>query len=56
MATLVITGPGPRIFKLGEMLQAALNEAPTDGQSVSVTIDSSAWTVTLPSGKVIGPA
>jgi hypothetical protein len=52
MATLVISADGGRIWKLGEALQRALGESPTQ-QSVSVTIDNTAFTVTLPSGKVI---
>jgi hypothetical protein len=53
MATLVITAPGPRITKLGEALAATNLEAPSDAQNVSVTIDNAAFSITLPSGKVL---
>jgi hypothetical protein len=53
MATLVITASGPRISKLGAALQCAALEAPSDALNVACTVDNTAMSVTLPSGKVI---
>jgi hypothetical protein len=52
MATLALTADSGRLWKIGEAIQRVMQESPTNA-SVTVTIDNTAFSVTLPSGQVV---
>lgn len=54
MATLTLTGNAGRIWKMGHALETALSGESSENQVITVVINDN-WTVTLPSGTVIGP-